>query len=57
MQEQAEGCPAHLFLPGLVPGEQVDASEEDETVTYKLRDGSVWVDGAANDNEPHRKTA
>lgn len=56
VHEQAEGCPAHLFLPGLVPGDQIDASEEDETVTYKLRDGSVWVDGApANDNAQNGK--
>jgi hypothetical protein len=29
----------------MVPGEQVDASDEDETVTYKLWNGTVWVDG------------
>lgn len=43
--EQKAGCPAHLFLPDLVPGEQIDASEADETVTYRLADGRVWVDG------------
>ena len=53
LAEQAEGCPAHLFLPSLIPGTQIDSSEEDETVTYELRpDGRVWVDGAANDNTP-----
>lgn len=44
LDDQAAGCPSHLFLPGLVPGEQIDAS--DETVTYKLRNGSIWIDGA-----------
>lgn len=39
-------CPAHLFLPSLVPGEQIDASDTGETVTYKLRSGEVWTDGA-----------
>lgn len=48
IDEQKEGCPAHLYLPGLVPGEQVDSDDAAETVTYALRpDGRVWVDGAA----------
>lgn len=45
--EQQAGCQRHLFLPDLVPGDQIDASEEARTVTYKLTDGSIWVDGAA----------
>lgn len=45
--EQKVGCPAHLFLPGVVPGRQVDADEEAETVTYELRDGRTWIDGSA----------
>jgi hypothetical protein len=47
IDDQRAGCPAHLYLPGLVPGEQIDASEADETVTYRLPDGRTWVDGAA----------
>jgi hypothetical protein len=43
--EQQAGCPKHLYLPSLVPGEQIDASEDDRRVTYRLTDGSVWVDG------------
>ncbi len=43
--DQASGCPNHLYLPGLVPGEQVDADEQAETVTYRLPEGRVWVDG------------
>lgn len=48
-EEQAQGCPNHLYLPGLVPGEQIDASEADETVTYKLRNGETWTDGAEDE--------
>ncbi|WP_019999031.1 hypothetical protein [Aureimonas ureilytica] len=46
IDEQQAGCPAHLFLPGLVPGEQIDSDEESETVTYKLANGEIWIDGA-----------
>ncbi len=42
---QRVGCPHHLFIPGAVPGEQVDADEATETVTYRLADGSTWIDG------------
>jgi hypothetical protein len=44
--EQKEACGAHLFDPDLVPGEQIDSDEIAETVTYKMRDGSVWIDGS-----------
>jgi hypothetical protein len=47
--EQKEGCPAHLFLPGFIDGEQIDCDMEAETVTYRLRDGSVFVDGGERD--------
>ncbi len=42
---QRQGCPVHLYLPALVAGEQVDADEAAGTVTYRLADGSTWVDG------------
>lgn len=42
--DQLAGCPAHLFIPALVPGEQLDAG--DDWVSYRLPDGSVWRDGA-----------
>lgn len=45
LDEQRAGCPYHLFVPDLVPGEQVDASETAETVTYLLADGATWQDG------------
>ncbi len=50
-QRQGKDCPAHLYLPALVPGDQIDANPESETVTYRLRDGSEWVDGQ------HQETA
>lgn len=46
IDEQREACPAHLYNFHLVPGEQVDVNAELETVTYTLRDGSTWIDGA-----------
>jgi hypothetical protein len=48
-QQESHDCPAHLYLPALVPGEQIDADPEAETVTYRLRDGAVWVDGATEE--------
>lgn len=45
LDEQKAGCPAHLFLPALVPGEQIDSDEESETVLYRLWDGTEWTDG------------
>lgn len=43
-KEQQAGCSKHLYLPSLVPGEQIDASEADRTVTYQMADGSMWID-------------
>lgn len=46
LDEQAQGCPAHLYVPDLVPGEQVEVDEEAETVTYRMNaTGEIWVDG------------
>jgi hypothetical protein len=45
METQAAGCPDHLYLPELVPGEQVDADEKAHTVTYTLDGGEAFVDG------------
>lgn len=43
---QKAGCGAHLFIPDLVPGEQTDADEQANTVTYHLRvEGREWIDG------------
>jgi hypothetical protein len=46
--EQKAGCPAHLYIPGMVDGEQIGVDEAAESVTYKMRSGRVWVDGAVN---------
>lgn len=46
VDEQKYACPAHLHIPALVPGEQIDVDEESETVTYRLSGGKTWVDGA-----------
>jgi len=47
LAEQDAGCPAHLFIPGMLPAyEQVDVDESAETITYRHRStGRVWVDG------------
>ncbi|GHC61383.1 oxidoreductase [Limoniibacter endophyticus] len=58
LDEQKAGCAAHLYLPSLVPGEQIDSDEVAETVTYRLTNGDIWVDGApANDNQPKKDAA
>jgi hypothetical protein len=46
IDEQREACPAHLNIPALVPGEQVDCSEEEEWIEYRLASGEIWRDGA-----------
>jgi len=43
--DQTRGCPNHLYLPGLINGEQIDANNENETVTYRMPNGTEWVDG------------
>lgn len=52
LDDQLHGCPQHLYLPGLVPGEQIDADPETETVTYQLASGGTWVDGAERSVSP-----
>lgn len=46
VSDQEAGCQDHLFIPDLVPGEQVD-TDGWSTVTYRLADGSAWIDGPA----------
>lgn len=46
VDEQKAACPAHLFLPGLIDGEQIDCDEENEVITYRMRSGAIWRDGA-----------
>ncbi|MCE7028450.1 hypothetical protein [Jiella avicenniae] len=47
IDDQRAGCGKHLFLPDLVPGDQVDAAEDGSSVTYRMPDGSEWIDGRA----------
>ncbi|MEZ2132504.1 MULTISPECIES: oxidoreductase [unclassified Sinorhizobium] len=47
--EQKEACPAHLHVPALVPGRQIDCDEAAETVTYELNTGEIWTDGASRE--------
>lgn len=49
-QKRGSECEAHLFLPSLIPGEQIDADEAAETVTYRRPDGSTWIDGAKDES-------
>lgn len=42
---QQEGCSSHLYLPSLVPGEQIDASENERWIKYQLANGLYWTDG------------
>lgn len=44
---QRVGCASHLYIPGLVPGEQIDADPDAGTVTYRMPDGAHFVDGVA----------
>lgn len=46
-EAQQEGCADHRFLPGVVPGEQIDADPEGYRITYRLNNGAEWVDGEA----------
>lgn len=46
-ETQRKGCSLHLYIPALVPGEQVDADIERGTVTYSMQDGAQWIDGEA----------
>lgn len=46
LAEQDEGCPVHLHIPQLIPGEVIDSDESAETITYRLHTGVIWTDGA-----------
>jgi hypothetical protein len=47
VQEQKAGCDQHKFLPTFVPGEQIDAHPAGDWISYRMTDGSEWVDGVA----------
>ena len=41
-EAQLAGCEHHLFIPDLIPGEQINSGPN--WVEYKMGDGSVWID-------------
>ncbi len=43
-EQQEAGCNRHIYLPSLVPGEQIDASADENWIEYKLSNGEVWRD-------------
>lgn len=57
VQEMKDACPAHLYIPELVPGTILSVDEEAEQIHYRLRTGKLWVDGAANDDEAQERAA
>jgi len=44
IKAQKAGCGQHLFIPDLIPGEQVNSGPN--WVEYKLKSGDVWIDQA-----------
>ena len=44
-EEQRAGCPAHLFVPDLMPPGWKQTDAGDDWVEYTLPDGSVYLDG------------
>lgn len=47
--KEQSGCDDHLYLPGLVPGEQIDAGAD--WVEYRIN-GEIWRDGKAKNPRP-----
>lgn len=45
VEDQEAGCGEHLFIPELVPGEQIEVMPDFSAVIYRMPDGSEWVDG------------
>jgi len=46
LDEQRAGCDAHVFVPGLLPWDIVDADDDDRSVTYQTETGSRVTDQA-----------
>jgi len=44
MDAQLRGCDQHLFVPDIIPGEQIDSGPN--WVEYLMKDGAVWIDTA-----------
>lgn len=41
--EQNAGCTEHLFIPDIIPGDQVDANLDEGWIAYALADGRSWT--------------
>lgn len=41
-EQQEAGCDDHLFIPAIVPGDQVDADLTESRITYALKDGRTF---------------
>ena len=46
--DQPLGCPNHLYIPALVPGELVSRDTVAESVTYRLPGGELWTNKAGD---------
>lgn len=44
-QRKSRQCPAHVFMPSMMPWEAVDSDPGKGTVTYRKEDGTVLVNG------------
>lgn len=45
-EKQAEGCEAHLFIPSIFSDRvKIAVDRHAETVSYRLNNGKIWVDG------------
>lgn len=55
-EEQELGCGSHLYLPSLVPGEQIDADPDGTWVDYRLADGTTFRNEPKTDGEQHAST-
>ncbi|MCB1941625.1 MAG: oxidoreductase, partial [Candidatus Accumulibacter sp.] len=49
--DQRAGCDQHLYIPDLVPGEQIDAGTD--WVSYQLPGGGVWLDSGRHKHSEH----
>lgn len=44
--DQVAACPAHLFIPGFIHGEQTDADPDGLWIEYQMKNGETWIDTA-----------
>jgi hypothetical protein len=44
-------APPICTIRRLCHGEQIDADEDAETITYRMNDGTTWIDGHQQERE------